>query len=355
MGRPVNILAAGVTGQHTDKDLRVPSAIPCYSHHRGSKRVASVPGQPPPPPTKKKTSEKKVQLAEQPGPRLPVPRRRRPLGDVLAAGAARRPRPERERARARTRSFTTRTRYGFPSRGFHSGGPKHSEGLRLKKLPKWHTLNYDPDSRHESTHRKTTTSLRPWDRVSWEHAALDLRQHRRRPHEPNRSLTDRRNLAREAAWNPKHAVSVSKDNVRMPRSGRAYFRDPKELSRDGMIMGTRPSRVRPSAPSFARARARAGRSRGRGDAQVWRTIARPTSPSIEDLATVGSLALYGRDVVATPGSLDRPSTGHSVLSAAVCKRLDEFQRSQSAIAPRPATAPVLGAAPSLDDDASWMD
>ena len=115
----------------------------------------------------------------------------------------------------------------------------------------------------------------------------------------------------------------------MPRSGRAYFRDPKELSRDGMIMGTRPSKV-------------------------WRTIARPTSPSIDDLATVGSLALYGRDVVATPGSLDRPSTGHSVVSAAVCKRLDEFQRSQSLVAPRPATAPVLGAGGSLDA-LSWFD
>lgn len=276
MGRPINCVAAGVTGRHTDKDLRVPSAIPCYSHHRGSKFNS---------------------------------RSNRDLDDASTS--------------SRWETCSLQAPYGFPSRGFHSGGPKHSEGLRLKKLPQWHTLNYDTDSRHASTHRHTVSALRPWDRVSWEHAALDLRQHRRRPHEPNRSVTDRRDLAREAAWNSKHAVSVSKDNVRMPRSGRAYFRDPLELARDGTIMGTRPS-------------------------SVWREMRKPRSGSVEDLAAVGSLALFGRDVVATPGSLDRPATGHSVLGAAVNRRLDEFSRSREAA--RPSTAPVdLGAA------ASWFD
>ena len=231
---PVNGVACGVVGRPADggRDLRVPASIPCYSHHRGSKFNARS--------------------------------RRRP-----AAPSA-------------PQACSLQAPYGFPSEGFHSGGPKHSQGLKLSKLPKWRTVPYDTDSREAKVHRKTGAPLRSWDRVSWEHAALDLRHHRRRALQPQRSLTDRRNLAREAAWNGAHAVTVSEKNSAVPRSCRSYFRDPKELGLNGTIMGTRPS-------------------------GVWKTLRRPGSPSIEDRVAVGGLSLYGRDVVAVPGSLERPS------------------------------------------------
>jgi len=263
---PVNGVACGVVGRPADggRDLRVPASIPCYSHHRGSKFNARS--------------------------------RRRP-----AAPSA-------------PQACSLQAPYGFPSEGFHSGGPKHSQGLKLSKLPKWRTVPYDTDSREAKVHRKTGAPLRSWDRVSWEHAALDLRHHRRRALQPQRSLTDRRNLAREAAWNGAHAVTVSEKNSAVPRSCRSYFRDPKELGLNGTIMGTRPS-------------------------GVWKTLRRPGSQSIEDRVAVGGLSLYGRDVVAVPGSLERPSTGHSVVSAGAVRRMDEFRKRSPKRRPRTAPNP----------------
>ena len=287
---PVNGVACGVYGRHTDRDLRVPATIPCYSQHRGSKFNSRA--------------------------------RRRPLDADEPA-----------------RACSLQAPYGFPSEGFHSGGPKHSQGLRLFALPRWQTVEYDRDSRPARVHRKTASPLRSWDRVSWEHAALDLRHHRRRALMPQRSLSDRRNMAREAGWNSDHASSVSKDNAHVPRSCRSYFRDPKEKALDGTIMGTRPS-------------------------GVWRRLRRPNSAAIDDQIAVGALALYeGRDVVAVPGSLERPSTGHSVISAGAAARLKEFKRppgspesplsgATAARSRRPRTAP---AAALLDPGVTLLD
>lgn len=111
-------------------------------------------------------------------------------------------------------------------------GAKHSEGLRLARLPAWKTV--ETDYRTPPERPRNTFSQRPWEQLNWEHTILDLRNH------PSRTP---RYSRREVAWNATHSVSVSKGNAHLPRGERSYFGQMRELDSDGVIMSPASSSV----------------------------------------------------------------------------------------------------------------
>ncbi|KAJ1451376.1 hypothetical protein M885DRAFT_529856 [Pelagophyceae sp. CCMP2097] len=141
------------------------------------------------------------------------------------------PRARRARLRSRERARRLRSRENAGNhdfnRGFHSSGTKHSEGLKLKNMPVWSTPPLS-DSRSPNAPRRT--HLAPWEQVSWEHSAMDLRNYRKRE-------------ARQSGWDCAFQNVCSKDNPQLPRGGRSYFREPLELAHDGRTMPPLPSDV----------------------------------------------------------------------------------------------------------------
>lgn len=261
---PHNGIVAGVRGVVQDRDLsgsaclRTPTTIPVFSHHRGSKFNA----------------------------------RRRAAADDASA-------------------TTSGSVSSIRSGGFHSTGPRGGGGAGVKQ-PLWRTTpGRETTRRPRSSPREKSSAS-----VSWADATLDLRNHRRRPRAPHRSLSDRRDLAREAAWDGAHATASSKFNAAYPRSRRSYFRDPRELGRDGAPMGTRPS-------------------------SVWRTRRAPSNRSFAARVEVGDLSLFGGATIGAPGSLERPATSHAAVDAGAMLRLaDVISPVRRPRRLRPETAPL---------------
>ncbi|KAJ8614436.1 hypothetical protein CTAYLR_000782 [Chrysophaeum taylorii] len=120
--------------------------------------------------------------------------------------------------------------------GHYSCGPKHSEGLRLAKLPEWETVQMD---RHSPPVRPRDSSpLRPWERVTWVHAAMDLRN-------PGRQMQSPRMASglKKKDWDPTFSISSSKGNAELPKNCRSYFGMPRELDSDGVVMSPASSTI----------------------------------------------------------------------------------------------------------------
>lgn len=109
----------------------------------------------------------------------------------------------------------------------YSSGSKFSNGLRRLQLPTWKTYETKPGAVERP---RTSSPLKSWERISWEHTTMNLRNY-----EANRE--------REAKWDVTHAVSTSDCNMQLPRACRSYFGDFRDRDADGVVMSTASSRV----------------------------------------------------------------------------------------------------------------
>lgn len=137
------------------------------------------------------------------------------------------------------------------SRLLYSYSPRYSDIPGRVRLSGWQSA--------ESDHQvwphlpQDNLSLRPPERISWEHAVMDLRNY------PCHSKKTQY-LRREQAWNSTFSVSSSKANSELPKNVRSYFGRPRELDSDGVMMSPMSSRVW---------RCKSGKSQKRNDLSNW--------------------------------------------------------------------------------------